>query len=610
VTNFFEVVNDSATHIYHSALELSPLSSIVRKLYYSQRPHPSPRVVLGVPDSWDHSAVSVSTKESYFLPSTWSPCGRFVAAVTGGIVGIWDGLTLNVLSTLRSTELEDITRFWGGLAYSPDGRSLACFSNTTIVIWDTQTGGEVKKIEHGITGNALELVWSLDGTRVGTLSLPVSGTLTVCVYQVTSGVMQSPGTVQSIGGERLWAHDKSFRVMTVTWDHEGSTINIYEVGPVLTKVEQFTFQSHPPFGVFSPTTYRISVSVARDRNLYRELLILDVHSSELLLREKDYYQHVNFSPDGSLVAAFVGYQLHIWRFTSGRYTRWRELQQSPTPLQFSPTSTSILGRTGGLLHVWHLGYFPASLTGTATRRVPRDTYSPYGVYIVTTYRGESVITITNLCSQNHSPSQFIDTGFEISAIVLTGNVLLVKGSDVVVAWLLTEEGVVKGIFDERRADRSDSLWDMPSPPYAGGLKPHETEDGLGDGDFDNLEFSIKNEIGTVGQYMDRAVRVFHTRTGEILGLDKPPLGARYHFGGLCRVNRDLYRHDLPKHREPPELDWPVDRTALREGWVKDAEGKYRLWLHPRWREADDVDWLGQVTTLRLSRSAKTLVVKF
>jgi hypothetical protein len=44
VTKFFEPINVSATHIYHSALELSPLSSIVRRLYYHQRHTPFPRV--------------------------------------------------------------------------------------------------------------------------------------------------------------------------------------------------------------------------------------------------------------------------------------------------------------------------------------------------------------------------------------------------------------------------------------------------------------------------------------------------------------------------------------------------------------------------------------
>ena len=42
---FFEFIDVSATHVYHSALELSPLSSVVRKLYYHRRPTPFPRVV-------------------------------------------------------------------------------------------------------------------------------------------------------------------------------------------------------------------------------------------------------------------------------------------------------------------------------------------------------------------------------------------------------------------------------------------------------------------------------------------------------------------------------------------------------------------------------------
>jgi len=91
VTNFFEVINVSATHIYHSALELSPLSSTIWKFYYHQRPCPSPRVVIGIPESWDPS-MAVSTKDSYYLSSTWSPCGQFFAAVIKEAVEIRDGL--------------------------------------------------------------------------------------------------------------------------------------------------------------------------------------------------------------------------------------------------------------------------------------------------------------------------------------------------------------------------------------------------------------------------------------------------------------------------------------------------------------------------------------
>jgi hypothetical protein len=94
-----------------------------------------------------------------------------------------------------------------------------------------------------------------------------------------------------------------------------------------------------------------------------------------------------------------------------------------------------------------------------------DAFSPHGTFIATAYFWGNTITITNLHSQNPFPSQFIDTDLEISAMVLTGNVLLVKGSDKIVAWLLTEEGVVDGIFGNTRADCNDSLWEIS--PKAG-----------------------------------------------------------------------------------------------------------------------------------------------
>ena len=74
VMNFFEVINVSVVHIYHSALELSPVSSIIRTLYYDRRITPLPKVVIGIPDSWDQS-VAVSGKDNYHGLCTWSPCG-------------------------------------------------------------------------------------------------------------------------------------------------------------------------------------------------------------------------------------------------------------------------------------------------------------------------------------------------------------------------------------------------------------------------------------------------------------------------------------------------------------------------------------------------------
>ena len=611
VSTFFELINLSATHVYHSALELSPLSSIVRRLYYHKRPRPSPRAVIGIPDLWDPSTAA-STNHSYYLSSTWSPCGQFVAVVAEGIAEIWDALTLKLLSTLQSPSAA--TKFRCGLAYSPDGRSLAGCSDTAIVIWDTQTGGMIKEIESTITGDGLELVWSLDGKTIGTISPRVLETLTVHTYDVASGTTLSSSTFQSKEKPYLWAYDKSFRIVAAARDRKGWTIDILEAGSALTKIESFPFRLNSPFETFSPATYRISVSVVGDRGRDPELFVWDIRKSEVLLQETGHYWHFTFSPDGGFFAAFTGDRLPVWKYTSGRYTHWREFRQTPTPLQFSPTSSSILGCAGTLLRVLHLDNSPAAPAVEpviATRSRPQDAFSPDGTYIVTAYGGGGTITITNLRPQSPSPSQFIDTDLEISTMVLTGKVLLVRGSDTVVAWLLTEEGVVDGIFGNTRADRNDSLWDISLRAVA--ARWTRLLGRGGGGDDGRLEFSVEDQIAAI-KLNGYVIRAYHTETGEVLESAEMPLHLRltwYRFHNQQQDECDLYHRELCKRHQLPERGWPVSQTTLQEGWVKDPEGKHRLWLHARWRSAgNDVDWLHNATTLRLRNSSELVIIRF
>ena len=159
VTKFFEPISVSATHIYHSALELSPLSSIVRKLYYHQQHAPFPKIVAGIPKAWNGSIYIPVTQPG--APCTWSQCGQFVATGDKTTVKIWDPLSSELLSTLTKPD----AHLTGELAYSPDGCSLASLSNASLIIWDIQTGGVVKEIEYSDTNN-VSLMWSLDGGTI------------------------------------------------------------------------------------------------------------------------------------------------------------------------------------------------------------------------------------------------------------------------------------------------------------------------------------------------------------------------------------------------------------------------------------------------------------
>ena len=65
---FFEPISASAAYIYHSALELSPLSSIIRRLYYHQPRTSLPRVIVGNLDLWDRGLAASESGKSIAHP--------------------------------------------------------------------------------------------------------------------------------------------------------------------------------------------------------------------------------------------------------------------------------------------------------------------------------------------------------------------------------------------------------------------------------------------------------------------------------------------------------------------------------------------------------------
>jgi hypothetical protein len=64
VITFFEVISTSAPHIYHSALLLSPRTSMVHKLHKAYV-RPLARVVRGLPISWESNCRNCGLWRSY-----------------------------------------------------------------------------------------------------------------------------------------------------------------------------------------------------------------------------------------------------------------------------------------------------------------------------------------------------------------------------------------------------------------------------------------------------------------------------------------------------------------------------------------------------------------
>ena len=103
VTEFFEVISQSAPHIYHSALQLAPQSSLVWELYSQQICSPMVRVVTGIPSLWD--ACTASAQVTDWNCAVWSPCGNFIALSSWRKTTIHDSATLEILSILSTSHL-------------------------------------------------------------------------------------------------------------------------------------------------------------------------------------------------------------------------------------------------------------------------------------------------------------------------------------------------------------------------------------------------------------------------------------------------------------------------------------------------------------------------
>ena len=580
-TSSFEVINVSATHIYHSALELSPKSSIIRKLYYHRRVTYSPKVVVGTPESWAQT-IAISGKEEYDGPCIWSPCGRFVAAQTRRTVEIRNQLTLELITTLQLPKT--ISHLKGPLAYSPEGRSIACASDVVIIIWDIQTGGVAKEIERRATTTSL--VWSLNGGSICTIDFVDQGTFTVRTYDVSSGTISSPGTLRSWCNPHLWTADESFRVMTtVQSEYSVKAIDIFKVGYTLTKIESFSPHGLPIITsmTFSPTTHRISVS---GRNT---LSISDVRSSENFLREKGHFSSHCFSSDGSLFAASQVNIVFVWKYDSGHYTLCgkSEVQglHNP-PLQLSPTpSSSILGHSKDTLRVLRLHQLPTALE---THRQPYVELSRSGTRFATAHKNEKIVTTTDILAQ--TPCQVIHTGVTIEKLFLTGNILLVVGSGEAVAWLLTEEGLVVGVTGEV-VGYGDKFWTEPCSSGSG--------------------VQVKGKIGVIGNaYIDKT-HLYCTDTGERLDPRKRPRNV-LDVTNIFHSGRDhLHFHGLSQCNAPLEDRWQTSLATVREGWVKDAEGKHRLWIPVEWRtDWDPEDWLHDVTIQFSRLGGRSVLIKF
>ena len=602
VTKFFDVIKVSATHIYHSALELSPTSSLIREHYHCLPFRGSkPRVVYGLHSSWDQP---VTIGDDWFTYA-WSPCGKFFSRQLSDSVEVRDALTFEKHSNFQPIAPSELHS--GVLAYSSDGCSLAGCFDQVITIWDIQTGGVIKGIECRTTSHSPQLlVWSLDGTTISTISEDEDEKAwVVSTYDVASEAEVSTSILLSGSPPCIWPHNNTVQAMTTLGNNDNQTIiNIVRVHPIPTNELIKSFSTMLSFDntnnvAFSPSTYRIS---ATD---YESISVFNIQSPMVLLQETECFCHSWFSPDGMFLAADCNGSIHVWKYSSeqacyitwGVFPLWSNGDNGNWGLcEFSPHSSSMLvlrsDFSSGYLELQNLDAPPTDPFMAANHC---HAFSSDGTYVVTAPVEGDTITITNL---HDSSSVSFKMDFNVFGLALTGNVLLVYSDGKFSGWLITAEHTLDQVlaYNDIKSHMEVPVWRFWAEGSVGVLY-------------------LRGGFG----YPPRDCIYYNTETGEELEYvpAEIPLHPEWmllemHGSSLGHPDSPIYS-PLLEYKDHSEDHLLVSKPWYEGGWVKYPEGEYQhqFWLPNRWQSNwDGAHWIGNFSVLQINTACGLVIIKF
>ncbi len=282
-----------------------------------------------------------------------TPDGRSIAAGGYGRVILWNADTGQEIRTLQpegSNDLQSGVWHINSLAFRPDGSQIAAAGDKfTVYVWETTTGLQVR----ALSGETHRVAYSPDGIRLAT----GVGQIGVQIWDATNGeklqtLIGPPdisGLVFSPDGKHIASADSN--VLT-------GTVKLWEVS---SGKEVRTFEGHAcPVNwiTFSPDGQRLAAatgytfSSSPDSN---EITIWNTAAGEKTLQlrgHKDPVTCVAFAPHGNLLASSGGGTIKLWDMSSGREVKTIRSHSFITGIAFSPDGGRLVasGNTG--VNLW------------------------------------------------------------------------------------------------------------------------------------------------------------------------------------------------------------------------------------------------------------------
>ena len=149
ILEYFDIIQNSPSEIYHYAIPFSPSSSWLHK-YYSPELLQRVKVVKGLQVRWGICSRSVYFNDTPQALSCWKDL--IAVGLSSGDIIILDAVT-GVYMFVLSCHTDEVN----SLTFSLDGTFLVSGScDKTVNLWDIQTGGVIKTF-YGHTGQVLSV---------------------------------------------------------------------------------------------------------------------------------------------------------------------------------------------------------------------------------------------------------------------------------------------------------------------------------------------------------------------------------------------------------------------------------------------------------------------